>query len=355
MEMTRKEFLASIAGVTAYAAAPSAMGAATPAAAAKKATIRRGVSLYSYIGDFQSSMTLEDCFMEMDDMGARGLEILSEAHIPDYPNPSNAWVDHWYKMLEKYQITPAFYSSWLEDTTTPQETLEHMLRDMQLARRLGFKRMRPKVAGVRTRPAPGTRVGPGFGSSIDPKWEEWVSKALPYAEKLDVKFAPEIHEPTTLNSQVVQDIVAFCQKTKTEHFGLQIDTGIFSTRRARLGDTAFESEPDPEREKRFAAMAAGQGGRGGAARPQGTPSQPKELLQVLPYTIHFHFKFWEMLEDFTEYSIPFDGVVAALKEGGYDGWVCSEYEGPRTQGLASLQLRRQHVMLKRLLGEYESA
>jgi sugar phosphate isomerase/epimerase len=347
MEMTRKEFLGSIAGATAYAAASSATGATTAAAAPKKANIRRGVSLYSYVGDFQSSMTLEDCFMEMDDMGARGLEILSEAHIPDYPNPSNEWVDHWFKILDKYRITPACYTGWLEDTTTPDETLQHLLRDMRLARKLGFRRMRAKVAGSRVRPAPGTRVGPGFGSSIDPKWEDWVLKALPYAEEMDVKFGPEIHEPTMLNSQVVQDIVAFCQKTKTEHFGMQIDTGIFSTRRARLGDSAFESEPDPEREKRYAAMRA--------ERPQTVPSQPKELLQVLPYAFSFHFKFWEMLEDFTEYSIPFDGVVAALKEGGYDGWVCSEYEGLRTQGIASIQLRRQHVMLKRLLGEYESA
>ena len=143
--MTRKEFLGSVAGATTYAAMSSATGVASAAEAPKKAKFKRGVSLYSYNGDHHSSMSLEDCFMEMDDMGARGLEILSEAHIPDYPNPSNAWVDHWYKMLEKYRITPAFYSSWLEDTTTPQETLEHMLRDMRLARRLGFKRMRPKV------------------------------------------------------------------------------------------------------------------------------------------------------------------------------------------------------------------
>lgn len=351
MEMTRKEFLESIAVAGAFAAASSAKGVATAAEAPKKANIRRGVSLYSYIGDFQSAMTLEDCFMEMDDMGARGLEILSEAHVPDYPNPSNEWVDHWYKMLEKYRITPACYTGWLEDTTTPDETLQHLFRDMRLAHKLGFRRMRAKVAGSRVRPAPGTRVGPGFGSNIDPKWEDWVLKALPYAEEMDMKFGPEIHTPTMLNSQVVQDIVAFCQKTGTQHFGMQIDTGIFATRSARLGDSAFESEPDPARAKRSAgAMTGGQAGR-----PQPTPSQPKELLKVLPYAFSFHFKFWEMLEDFTEYSIPFDGIVAALKEGGYDGWVCSEYEGPRTQGLASLQLRRQHVMLKRLLGEYETA
>ncbi len=46
------------------------------------------------------------------------------AQIPDYPNPSNAWLGQWYIMLQKHRITPAFYSSRLEDATTPQETLE---------------------------------------------------------------------------------------------------------------------------------------------------------------------------------------------------------------------------------------
>ncbi len=373
--MTRKDFLGSMAGAAAVASASQAPGpanAATPAAAPKKANIRRGVSLYSYIGDFHSAMTMEDCFMEMNDMGAYGLEILSEAHIPDYPNPSNAWVDHWYKMLAKYRIEPAFYSCWQCDTGTPEDCLDWLYRDMRLANRLGFKRMRPKVAGTRRqpgqtgmgmgqRPASGRRVGPGFGTPVDEKWEEWVQKALPTAERLDVRFAPEIHSPTLLNSQVVKDLVAFCEKEKNPHFGIQIDTGIFATKRARLGDAAFENEPDPEREKqRLAAGTAPGGGRGGAGAPGGRGSgggqsafsDPKELIPILPYVIHFHAKYWEMLEDFTEYSIPFDGVIAALKEGGYDGYFCSEYEGPRTQGLASIQLRRNHILLKRLLGEY---
>src|SRR5512136_137310 len=166
MKMTRKEFLGSVAGATTYAAMSSATGVASAAEAPKKAKFKRGVSLYSYNGDHLSSMSLEDCFMEMDDMGAHSLEILSEQHIPGYPNPSNAWVDHWYKMLDKYRITPAFYSCWTSDIGTVQDCVDWLVRDMRLANRLGFKRMRPKSVGGRSRPAPGARVGPGFGNPV---------------------------------------------------------------------------------------------------------------------------------------------------------------------------------------------
>lgn len=375
MDITRKDFLGSVAGTTALAAAQSAVAMAqAPPAAGQPAgggpgggggrrqqplaansiygtepkKIRRGVSLFSYIGDFGSAMTLEDCFMEMNDMGAYGLEILSEAHVPDYPNPSNEWVDHWFKMMDKYRIKPAFYSSWTEDLNTPQQNMDHVLRDMRLAARLGFKRMRPKVAGARVRPEPGTRVGPGFGSKIDPKWEEWVLRLHDHAEKLDVSFAPEFNSPGFIGGQVYNDLLAFCEKYKPTHFGVQLDTAIFQTRGSRVRDGDFETEPDPNRGQGAAGRGAPGGRGGGQSR---TPDKITDAVPILPYVTHFHGKFWEMLDDFTEYSIPFDEVIAGLKEAKWDGYFCSEYEGPRTQGLASLQLRRHHVMLKRLIGE----
>ena len=57
------------------------------------ATFKLGVTLYSYTGDYGVTMTLEDCIADVVDMGATGIEILSETHIPGYPNPSDAWVD----------------------------------------------------------------------------------------------------------------------------------------------------------------------------------------------------------------------------------------------------------------------
>lgn len=55
--------------------------------------VKRGVSVYSYAGEYGVTMTLEDIFADIHSMGARGLEILGNSHIPDYPNPSEAWIE----------------------------------------------------------------------------------------------------------------------------------------------------------------------------------------------------------------------------------------------------------------------
>ena len=49
--------------------------------------LRFGVSTYSYTGDIYTSMTLEDVFADIADIGATGIEILGEGNIPDYPTP----------------------------------------------------------------------------------------------------------------------------------------------------------------------------------------------------------------------------------------------------------------------------
>jgi len=327
MSVTRKEFFQTVVGAAAVASAArqNAVGAAT-----LSSNIKPGVSLYSYTGDFNVTMTLEDCLADMAAMGANGLEILSETHVADYPNPSNSWVDHWFELLNKYNITPACYSCWVDTklrkgrTLSVDEATEWLLRDMRLANRLGFPIMRPKLGTIDR-------------NTLDPTWREMTERALPYAERYNIKITPEIHAPALLKSQMVDDYVDVVEKTGTEHFGLLIDTGVFATRPSRLNDRAFESEPDPDAEAR--------------RRPAGEHvySKPEDILPLMPYVHHFHAKFWEMLDDFTEYCVPFEDIVPTLIEGGYNGYFCSEYEGPRDLYLASEQLRRQQVQLRGLL------
>jgi sugar phosphate isomerase/epimerase len=86
-------------------------------------------------------------------------------------------------------------------------------------------------------------------------------------------------------------------------------------------------------------------------------SNPKRLLEFMPFILHVHAKFYEMLDDGTEYSIPYERIVPVLIEGGYDGYLSSEYEGNRHLHDAfevdSIeQVRRQQLMLARLLGEH---
>jgi hypothetical protein len=85
-------------------------------------------------------------------------------------------------------------------------------------------------------------------------------------------------------------------------------------------------------------------------------SSPKRMLEFMPYIFHIHAKFYEMLDDCTEFSIPYDEIIAVLKQGKYDGYLSSEYEGNRhIQDAFPVdsveQVRRQHEMFKRLLHE----
>lgn len=80
------------------------------------------------------------------------------------------------------------------------------------------------------------------------------------------------------------------------------------------------------------------------------------MLDHMPRIHHIHGKFYDMTEDLVEPSIPYDTIVGVLKQGGYTGHICSEYEDNRwiedAHPVDSVeQVRRQQAMLTRLIGE----
>jgi hypothetical protein len=78
-------------------AAAVASGSATAAPAPGKPKL--GVSVYSWGGALRNgTMTLESAIQEISDMGAEGVEILGEAHIPNYPNPPASFIKQWFGM-----------------------------------------------------------------------------------------------------------------------------------------------------------------------------------------------------------------------------------------------------------------
>lgn len=105
---------------------------------------KRGVSLYSYSGEFGFEKNLEDCFEDICDMGAHGIEILANTHIENYPYPTNEWVEKWFRLLDKYELVPVEYGHWVDSRVlqdrylTTEEAVEFLERDLRLAHRLGF-------------------------------------------------------------------------------------------------------------------------------------------------------------------------------------------------------------------------
>lgn len=288
---------------------------------------KRGVSLYSYHGEYGTTMDLEDMFMEMRDMGARGLEILGNSHISGYPDFSDAWYDNWKRLIKKYDIEPVEYGHWVDSRVYPsrelttEESVSMLIRDFKIANRLGFKILRTKLGVI--------------DDTLTPvkNWRDFISQALEEAEKYDVRMCPEIHSPTIIKSKMIDDYIDFIERTGTTYFGLNIDFSIFQT-----GDNALIGF-----------------GENDFAGPPSEHSPVSEFKDILPYVYCCHAKFMRMDKDFHEVVIPYPEIIDLLIGQNWGGYLLSEYEGPRSDepGYTSKQIRRQHIMLKRLLGEYE--
>ena len=280
---------------------------------------KRGVSTYCWFPLLNVNMELEDCFMSMQDMGAHGLEILADGIIDGYPTPSNEWLNKWFGLIDKYDIVPVEYGHWVESRlfrgreSTVEESLEQLIHDIKLASFLGFTCMRTKLGVCDETLTP------------VPIWRDVIRAALPYAEKYNVVMLPEIHSPTKLKSRMIEDYCEFIDKEQTKHFGFNIDFGVFQ-------NNYVDGMP------RFMEL---------------DPSMPEDIIPLLPYVHCCHAKYYNMNEDFEETTIPYREVIEIMKKYEWDGYLLSEYEGPKKTDInhCFTQVHRHHVMLKRLLGE----
>ncbi|WP_244229518.1 MULTISPECIES: TIM barrel protein [unclassified Rathayibacter] len=279
-----------------------------------------GVSLYSFMGDYGTVLGLEEALTVVADLGATGVEILGEGHVPGYPEPTTAWIDAWFASLERHRLEPTNYGSWIDTRLhrdrdmTVEEGTAILTRDLRLASRLGFRFVRPKIGVVSSDLVP------------HPIWTEVVERSLSTAEELDVVICPEIHSPTPIKHPVVDDYLAFIERTGTKHFGLLIDTGIFQDRPIPL-------RPGETRETRPAFL-------------DGIGVDPRDLLDVIDHVVFVQAKFHDIDDDLVDQNIPWRPVLQALKDGGYTGYLSSEYEGDRDPWRSIEQLRRQHALMR---------
>ncbi|MCC7463744.1 MAG: TIM barrel protein [Gammaproteobacteria bacterium] len=378
VRMTRKTFLQSLGGIAAMAAMPGTASSATdnPAAtAARKPQPKLGASLYSYNGDLQlGTMTLDDCLADLADMGAEGVEFLPDAAIPTYPNPSKEWLDNWFRSLDKYRLTPTALDGcpdtklYRTRACSAQEIADLIIRDLKLAKQLGFTVYRG--------------LGNSWPATLGPKGTVWASgvtqfdvyeRILPVAEKYDVRLGEELHIPFEFRSEWMEQTLAFIRKSGTRHLGFVPDMSIFlrkllprMTPEALVGrgmrkdivDYIFSAREAGVQEEVVMAEVARMGGKAEVSAaamvfhltyPGSRRNSPGDLEAIMPYVFHIHGKFYEIQEDLSdEYGIPYSEIIPVLAKAGYSNYLSSEYEGDRGPFVASHQLRRQHVMIRRM-------
>ncbi|OJU10145.1 MAG: xylose isomerase [Caulobacterales bacterium 68-7] len=322
---------------------------------------KRGVSLYSFQEElFLRQMTVEDCIAFAASIGANGIELLPEQNLPGFPNITDRQIGEWKDLLAKYGAVGTCYDMFLDTKRrkdrlmTDDEQVESIIRDLKLASQLGFKNMRVLIF-----------VRPDI-----------LERCIPFAEQYDVHMGVEVHAPWYLDHPWILRTVDVADRTGTQHLGLLPDMGIFMKHyppefRDRFMRQGARQEIvdfiiDQHEQKVMAEYTIYEV----AVKMQGNKAEismaetlrhapyanPKRLKDFLPYFKHIQAKFYGMTPDSRDPSIAYDNVIPELIACGFDGYLSSEYEGNRwIQDVEDVdsreQVRRQHVMFRRLAGE----
>jgi Xylose isomerase-like TIM barrel len=357
MSFSRRAFLESAAAASALALTAGKMSSAMAAMAQHK--IKRGVALYSYQEEyFMRTMSVEDCLRQMSDIGAYRIELLAEMMVPDFPNPSKAWVDQWHGWVDKYHLVPTCYTQFIDTMRTKthnlslEEGVQTMLRDIRLAKKLGIPKVRALV-----------------GTPVD-----ILEATIPHLEKENIWLGVEIHFPIPIKGHLVERLLKIADRT--DHFGFVPDFGIFQNkpnpylrdRLVREGqithdaavyvETAWENNTSKDAVlAEVKKMSGGKAAAGYVENVYGIVAQnPDDLIPIMSKCRHIHGKTWGLTEACVDPAIDLTQVIPALIKGGYDGDIATEYEGQRwvqdVEPFSAVEMVDRHqVMLRRLLGE----
>lgn len=322
------------------------------------ADIKRGTSLYSFQEEYYlRKMSLEDCIAKSAELGAFGIETIAEQMMPGFPKLSETFYEQWHAWMKKYKTVATCHDMFLDTKLVKgrllndEEMVASLTRDIKHANKLGCFCIRILV--------------------ITPP--HIMELCAPIAEEYGVKLLLEIHSPWHFTHEWIVKHIEVMERVKSGILGLMPDLGIFVhtfpaviyERSLRNGATpglvkeivaAYDNHEDLAGLPALIETKGGNKEDVNLARAVGhyCDVEPRQMIDYMPLIHHIHGKFYEMTADYREPSIPYDKIIAALKEGGYQGYISSEYEGNRhIQDVSPVdsveQVRRHQVMLRQLI------
>lgn len=327
--------------------------------------IKRSISLYSYQQAYYlGQLDLEGCVAAAAATGATGIELIPEQMpVGNFPNPRRDDIAWWKDLMAKYGTTPSCMDTFIDFKMfrdrkrylTLDEQVAFLERDLRLAAELGF---------------PCIRVLCKIHFDV-------IEAALPIAEYYGVVMGTEIHPPVMVDSPYIDGFVNMIERNNTKWAALIPDFGIFAHRKCDaavrqqirggvnpdaawlIADQVAKNASTEDTVQKLIAMGATDREIAMARSMAGLPTynKPETILPLMDYIVHFHGKCYELDEDCNETTIDYPGVVAALKQADWDGFISTEYEGQRLfhdeacDEIADEieQVRRHQVLLKRLI------
>jgi hypothetical protein len=322
--------------------------------------IRLGTTLFSYTTEFyQRKFSFEQLIEEVARRGqGPGLEVVGFQSFRDFPEVSDETASRFKDIVARSglelsclglnadtQLRPDYIRSF-------EERLDLHAKQIRSAAKLGFPVVRYQYA-----------AGPD------------VIKALaPLAQDLNVKLGLEIHAPHTVHHPDVMAFREMYAQVNSPYLGFIPDFGASARaippsylkyyRSSGVPENAIEAalelwaeESDPwEKRPRFLAWAEKAGIDKSKALEVNIffglfSRQPhRNWLEIMPQVVHVHGKFYDVDESGEDKAIDYAGLINVFAEGGYRGYITSEWEGHQVcDDSAFPYVERHHEMLKKLI------
>jgi hypothetical protein len=269
-----------------------------------------------------------------------------------YPNVSYEFERRFKNAIDKYGIIPACWSGYADPQrftgrfVTEEEQMEYIKKQIDAAAQLGFPILRIQPCR------------PFF-------------KLVPYAEKKNVKLTFELHAPMDpVTFPMIQTIV----KMDTPYVGFVPDCGAFCRAPSEVYYKRFSQQGVPqETDDRITEMwkaGCSQEEIRASVRNNGPKKElidlmateaieyfgradPAALVPLMKHIPHVHGKFFHVNDKGVESAVRISEIVAALRAGGFNGYMACEYEGHHWFAEHDVleQLTRHQALVKRCFAE----
>jgi sugar phosphate isomerase/epimerase len=327
--------------------------------------IKLGITLYSLTSEFAAGLyTPETLIQAVAEHGlGPGIEFNIAQMLRTYPDVDDEFVKTWRDSLERYQLEPSAIGTNLDmgrrkdRDMTPDEEHDFLARQLKTAHALGFKKVVIRSHG-----------------------KELLRSLLPLAEKYDQKLGYEIHAPSGPNNPQVLQMREMYDELQSDRLGFTADFSstmhslsptLLRTLRqmgmpeqyfAVMDDIWHEPTPMHVRNQKFEDFLTSEGFDFASLGPFTRLAfnmhglvPPEEWLDIMPQIFHVHAKFYDIDQNGDEPAMDIPRIVRQFVEGGYQGYLSSEWEGHAFSDLGESDpidlVKKQHTLMRRAIEE----
>ncbi|MGP9606217.1 sugar phosphate isomerase/epimerase family protein [Glutamicibacter sp. 287] len=325
--------------------------------------IELGITLYSLTSEFAAGQYNQETLIKAaaDHGLGPGVEFNIAQMLRTYPHVDDDFIKLWRTSMDRYGLVPSAVGTNLDmgrrkdRDMTPNEEYEFFAAQLHTAHQLGFNRIVIRSAG-----------------------KDLLRSLLPLAEKYDQKLGYEIHAPQGPNDPKILQIREMYQELDSERLGFTADFSstmhslsptLFRTlRQMGLGDQHLEvmqqiwREPLPmqERNQKFEDYLIANNFDPARLGPFTRLAYnmhglvpPEEWLDIMPQIFHVHAKFYDIDHEGNEPAMDIPRIVRQFVQGGYKGFLSSEWEGHAFADLGESDpidlVKKQHTLMRQAI------